>query len=147
MPKWPISEWVDPSFHCQQRARHHLQIPSIKFSEEKHLHLLRTGDSQWLRNKTKENTCLGYRVHRFAFPLFCFLTQLHYHFKQYTNEWRWWLFTVAKSCLVLVTPWTVAHQTSLSMGFPGKRGGCHFLLQEFISQLFMVPVMFCYQGW
>ena len=29
------------------------------------------------------------------------------------------------------TPWTVAHQTSLSMEFPGKNTGvgCHFLLQ------------------
>ena len=25
---------------------------------------------------------------------------------------------VAKSCLTLVTPWTVTHQTPLSMGFP-----------------------------
>ena len=25
---------------------------------------------------------------------------------------------VAKSCLTLVTPWTVAHQAPLSMGFP-----------------------------
>ena len=25
---------------------------------------------------------------------------------------------VAKSCLTLVTPWTIAHQASLSMGFP-----------------------------
>ena len=26
--------------------------------------------------------------------------------------------TVAQSCLTLVTPWTVAHQVPLSMGFP-----------------------------
>ena len=29
------------------------------------------------------------------------------------------LFLVAKSCLTLATPWTVAHQAPLSMGFPG----------------------------
>ena len=31
-----------------------------------------------------------------------------------------------------VTPWTVAHQASLSMGFPRQEhwSGCHFLLQE-----------------
>ena len=37
------------------------------------------------------------------------------------------------SCVrLLATPWTVAHQVPLSMGFPGKntRVGCHFLLQE-----------------
>ena len=36
------------------------------------------------------------------------------------------------SCVQLfVTPWTVAHQTPLSMDFPGKNTGvgCHFLLQ------------------
>ena len=27
---------------------------------------------------------------------------------------------VAKSCLILVTPWTVAHQVPLSMGFLGQ---------------------------
>ena len=27
---------------------------------------------------------------------------------------------VAKSCLILVTPWTVAPQAPLSMGFPGQ---------------------------
>ena len=38
---------------------------------------------------------------------------------------------VAKSCLTLVTPWTVTHQAPLSMGFPSKNAGvgCHFLLQ------------------
>ena len=32
---------------------------------------------------------------------------------------------------LFVTPWTVAHQAPLSMGFPGKSTGvdCHFLLQ------------------
>ena len=36
------------------------------------------------------------------------------------------------SCVRLfATPWTVAHQAPLSMGFPGKNTGvgCHFLLQ------------------
>ena len=39
---------------------------------------------------------------------------------------------VAKSCPALVTPWTVAHQAPLSMGFPSKNTGvgCHFPLQE-----------------
>ena len=42
---------------------------------------------------------------------------------------------VAKSCLTLVTPWTVALQAPLSMGFPGKNTGvgCHFLLQGNLS--------------
>ena len=30
---------------------------------------------------------------------------------------------VAKSCLTLVTPWTVAPQSPLSVGFPGKNTG------------------------
>ena len=41
---------------------------------------------------------------------------------------------VAQSCpaVVLATPWTVALQIPLSMGFPGKSTGmgCHFLLQR-----------------
>ena len=38
---------------------------------------------------------------------------------------------VAKSCPTLATPWTVACQAPLSMGFSGKNSGvdCHFLLQ------------------
>ena len=41
---------------------------------------------------------------------------------------------VAVCCLVaglFVTPWTVARQAPLSVGFPGKNTGlgCHFLLQ------------------
>ena len=28
---------------------------------------------------------------------------------------------VTKSCLTLMTPWTVVHQTSLSMGFPRQK--------------------------
>ena len=38
---------------------------------------------------------------------------------------------VAKSCPTLATPWTVACQAPLSMGFSGKNTGvdCHFLLQ------------------
>ena len=37
---------------------------------------------------------------------------------------------VAKSCPTLATPWTVAHHTPLSLGFPGKNTGVgyHFLL-------------------
>ena len=38
---------------------------------------------------------------------------------------------VAKSCLTLVTPWTVACQVPLPLDSPGKNTGvgCHFLLQ------------------
>ena len=38
---------------------------------------------------------------------------------------------VTKSCLTLATPWTVACQAPLSMGFSGKNTGvgCHFLFQ------------------
>ena len=38
---------------------------------------------------------------------------------------------VAKSCPTLVTPWTIAHQVPLSIGFPSKNIGvdCHFLLK------------------
>ena len=34
---------------------------------------------------------------------------------------------VAKSCLTLATPWTVAHQTPLSMGFPWQECWSAFL--------------------
>ena len=39
--------------------------------------------------------------------------------------------SVAKSCPTLLQPYGLAHQTPLSMGFPGKDTGigCHFLLQ------------------
>ena len=38
---------------------------------------------------------------------------------------------VAKSCLILATPWTVARQAPLSMGFSRQETGhsCYFLLQ------------------
>ena len=41
---------------------------------------------------------------------------------------------VAQSFPTLVTPWTIAHQASLSMGFPrqGYWSGCHFLLQRIL---------------
>ena len=39
---------------------------------------------------------------------------------------------VTKSCPTLATPWTVAHQVSLSMGFSSKSIGVgwHFLLEQ-----------------
>ena len=42
---------------------------------------------------------------------------------------------VAKSCPTLATPWTVACQAPLSMGFSGKNTevGCHFLSYSFSS--------------
>ena len=38
---------------------------------------------------------------------------------------------IAKSCPTLASPWTVARQAPLSMGFSSKNTGvdCHFLLQ------------------
>ena len=38
---------------------------------------------------------------------------------------------VAKLCLTIATPWTVAHQLLCPWDFPGKNTGvgCHFLLQ------------------
>ena len=52
------------------------------------------------------------------------------------------------SCIqLLATPWTVACQAPLSMGFPGKNTGvdCHFLLQEIFltqeSNLHLSPVL------
>ena len=50
------------------------------------------------------------------------------------------LFLIVCTCSVVsdsATPWMVAHQTPLSMGFSGKNSGvgCHFLLQEiFLTQ-------------
>ena len=43
---------------------------------------------------------------------------------------------IAKSCRTLGTPWTVAHQACLSMGFSRQEWmGCYFLLQEiFLTQ-------------
>ena len=49
--------------------------------------------------------------------------------------WGWLqgrvVFSVTKSCLTLVTPWTVTQQAPPSTGFPGKNNvvGGHFLLQ------------------
>ena len=42
-------------------------------------------------------------------------------------------------CLTLATPWTITHQISLSMGFPGKNTGvgCYFLLQGNIPNLWI----------
>ena len=42
---------------------------------------------------------------------------------------------VTKSCLTLLTPWTVAYQDPLSLGFPRQEYwmGCHFLFQGIFS--------------
>ena len=53
-------------------------------------------------------------------------------------KWLNWTLSgglVTKSCPTLLTPWTVARQTSLSMDSPEKNigVGCHFLLQGVFS--------------
>ena len=55
---------------------------------------------------------------------------------------------LAKSCPTLVTPWTVACQASLYVGFPGKNTGvgCHFLLQGiFPTQELNLGLLHCRQ--
>ena len=49
----------------------------------------------------------------------------------YLSEVQEFCCLVAKLCLTLVTPWTVALQAPLSWDFPGKNTGvgCHFLLK------------------
>jgi len=56
--------------------------------------------------------------------------------------------SVAKSYPALVTPWTIAHQASLSMGFARKDTGvvCHFLLQGiFPNQGLNLHLLHCRQ--
>ena len=62
---------------------------------------------------------------------------LHLHFrgKGMSEYWLWkwkWDCSVAESCPTLETPWMIAHQAPLSMGFPRQKywSGCHFLLQK-----------------
>ena len=48
-----------------------------------------------------------------------------------------------------MTPWTVAHQAPLSIGFPGKntRVGCHFLFQGiFLAQGSNLCLLHCQEG-
>ena len=55
---------------------------------------------------------------------------------------------VAKSCLTLATPWTVACQAPLSMGFSrqGYGVGCHFLLQGiFLIQKSNQGLLHCFR--
>ena len=55
---------------------------------------------------------------------------------------------VAQSCQLFVTPWTVACQAPLSMGFPGKNTGvgCQFLLQGiFLTQGSNLGLLHCRQ--
>ena len=55
---------------------------------------------------------------------------------------------VAKSCLTLATPWTVAHQAPLSMGFSRLENwsGFHFLLQGiFLTQELNSDLLDCRQ--
>ena len=55
---------------------------------------------------------------------------------------------VTKSCPTLVTPWTVAQQAPLSMGFSLQENtgvGCHFHLQEIFSTQGLNSV-FCIAG-
>ena len=56
---------------------------------------------------------------------------------------------VAKSCLTLVTPWTVACQVPLPLDSPGKNTGvgCHFLLQGiFLTQESNPGLLHCRQS-
>ena len=61
----------------------------------------------------------------------------------FSNAWKWKVKVKSLSCAwLLATPWTAAHQTPLSMGFPGKGigVGCHCLLQNWhnaICQLYL----------
>ena len=55
---------------------------------------------------------------------------------------------VTESCLTLATTWTVAHQVSLSMGFPRQEylSECHFFLQGiFLVQGLNPGLMHCIQ--
>ena len=59
------------------------------------------------------------------------LVSKSYKESQWSFSWSFYLSNF------VVTPWTVAHQVSLSMGFSSKntRVGCHFLLQRiFLTQ-------------
>ena len=56
---------------------------------------------------------------------------------------------VAKSCLTLVSPWTVVPQDPLSMGFPRQSywSGCHFHLQGiFLTQGSNPVLLHCRQS-
>ena len=63
--------------------------------------------------------------------------------------WGWvydLLFQSLSQVRLFVTPWTVAHQAPLSMGFPGKNNGkgCYFLLQGiFPSQRSNMSLLHC----
>ena len=52
---------------------------------------------------------------------------------------------VIKSCLTLATPWTVARQAPLSMGFPRQNTGvgCHALLQGIFPTQGSNPCLLC----
>ena len=55
---------------------------------------------------------------------------------------------VTKSCLTLATPWTVAHQAPLSLGFSRQESGvgCHFLLHGiFLTQGLNPGLLHCRQ--
>ena len=60
-----------------------------------------------------------------------FVQGLHEHGKSFCTPKMLLLFSVAQSCPTLATPWTVAHQAPLSMGFSRQDTGvgCHALLQ------------------
>ena len=72
------------------------------------------------------------------------------------TESRWWICggaggLVAQSCPTLVTPWIVACQASLSLGFPRQEywSGCHFLLQGIFPTQGWNPqtCFYCAAGW
>ena len=50
---------------------------------------------------------------------------------------------------LFVTPWTIAHQAPLSMGFPRQeyRVGCHFLLQGIFPTQGLNPSLSCLLHW
>ena len=55
---------------------------------------------------------------------------------------------VTKLCPTLVTPWTIACQAPVSMGFHRKntRAGCHFLLQGIFSTQGSNPCLLHWQA-
>ena len=55
---------------------------------------------------------------------------------------------LAKSCPTLATPWTVARQVPLSMGFSRHTGvGCHFLLQGIFPTQYSNPCLLHLLHW
>ena len=74
---------------------------------------------------------------------------MYFKNKKLALAWSGLLPLLLSHAQLFVTPWTIVHQASLSMGFPGKNTGtgCHTLLQGIFLTQGLKPLLLCLLSW